>query len=97
MFYVFYEQYLTIVHDTCLSLGVCLAAVFVVSVVLMGIDLLAGVYVLLGVAGVILSMFGMMYFWDISLNAVSLVNLVMVSFLCCDTATYVTADIKCER
>ena len=77
---MYYEQYLTVQSDTITSLSICIAAVFLVSVLFMGIDILAGLYVIMGVAGVILSMFGLMYFWNIWLNAVSLVNLVMVSY-----------------
>ena len=39
VFYVFYEQYLTMVEDTARSLGTSLAAVFVVTFILGGLDL----------------------------------------------------------
>ncbi|KAJ8409784.1 hypothetical protein AAFF_G00218430 [Aldrovandia affinis] len=38
VFYVFYEQYLTIAYDTAFNLGVSLAAIFVVTTVLLGFD-----------------------------------------------------------
>lgn len=79
MFYVFYEQYLTIAHDTALNLGVSLAAIFVVSAVLLGLELCSAVLVSLTIAMILVNMFGVMWLWGISLNAVSLVNLVMVS------------------
>uniref|UniRef100_A0AAY5EZC2 SSD domain-containing protein n=1 Tax=Electrophorus electricus TaxID=8005 RepID=A0AAY5EZC2_ELEEL len=77
VFYVFYEQYLTIAHDTALNLGVSLAAIFVVSTVLLGFELWSAALVSLTIAMILVNMFGVMWLWSISLNAVSLVNLVM--------------------
>ncbi|KAM6948894.1 NPC intracellular cholesterol transporter 1 [Aplochiton taeniatus] len=77
VFYVFYEQYLTIAQDTALNLGVSLAAIFVVSAVLLGFELWSAGLVSLTIAMILVNMFGVMWLWDISLNAVSLVNLVM--------------------
>lgn len=78
VFYVFYEQYLTIAYDTALNLSVSLAAIFVVSTVLLGFELWSAVIVCITIAMILVNMFGVMWLWDISLNAVSLVNLVMV-------------------
>ncbi|XP_022613649.1 Niemann-Pick C1 protein isoform X1 [Seriola dumerili] len=77
VFYVFYEQYLTIAYDTALNLSVSLAAIFVVSTVLLGFELWSAVLVSLTIAMILVNMFGVMWLWGISLNAVSLVNLVM--------------------
>ncbi|KAM9322799.1 NPC intracellular cholesterol transporter 1 [Pholidichthys leucotaenia] len=77
VFYVFYEQYLTIVDDIALNLGVSLAAIFVVTAVLLGFELWSAVLVCITIAMIQVNMFGVMYLWRISFNAVSLVNLVM--------------------
>ncbi|XP_029309885.1 NPC intracellular cholesterol transporter 1 [Cottoperca gobio] len=79
VFYVFYEQYLTIAYDTALNLSVSLASIFVVSTVLLGFELWSAVLVCITIAMILVNMFGVMWLWDISLNAISLVNLVM----CC--------------
>uniref|UniRef100_A0A8C4F488 Niemann-Pick disease, type C1 n=1 Tax=Dicentrarchus labrax TaxID=13489 RepID=A0A8C4F488_DICLA len=79
VFYVFYEQYLTIAYDTALNLSVSLASIFVVTTVLLGFELWSAVIVSLTIAMILVNMFGVMWLWNISLNAVSLVNLVM----CC--------------
>lgn len=78
MFYVFYEQYLSIAYDTALNLSVSLASIFVVTTVLLGFELWAAVLVSITIAMILVNMFGVMWLWGISLNAVSLVNLVMV-------------------
>uniref|UniRef100_A0A8C6PMS6 NPC intracellular cholesterol transporter 1 n=1 Tax=Nothobranchius furzeri TaxID=105023 RepID=A0A8C6PMS6_NOTFU len=77
VFYVFYEQYLTIAHDTALNLGVSLLDIFVVTTVLLGFELWSAVIVTITIAMILVNMFGVMWLWGISLNAVSLVNLVM--------------------
>lgn len=78
VFYVFYEQYLTIAYDTALNLSVSLASIFVVTTVLLGFELWAAVTVSITIGMILVNMFGVMWLWGISLNAVSLVNLVMV-------------------
>ena len=79
IWHVFYEQYLFVGHDTWQNLGICLAAVFIVTFLLLGFDIWSAAIALISIAAIVNSMFGLMYFWGISLNAVSLVNLVMVS------------------
>lgn len=78
VFYVFYEQYLTIAYDTALNLSVSLASIFVVTTVLLGFEMWSAVLVSVTIAMILVNMFGVMWLWSISLNAVSLVNLVMV-------------------
>nr|CAB3264418.1 Niemann-Pick C1 protein [Phallusia mammillata] len=77
VFYVYYEQYLTIVHDTIFNLGVSVAAVFLVVFLLLGCDLISALLVVVTIVMIVLDMFGIMFLWHIPLNAVSLVNLVM--------------------
>ncbi|XP_076437724.1 NPC intracellular cholesterol transporter 1-like [Babylonia areolata] len=77
IFYVFYEQYLTIVHDTVVNLAICLSAILVVTFTLLGCDLHSALLVIVTIGMILGDLLGLMYFWDISLNAVSLVNLIM--------------------
>lgn len=79
VFYVFYEQYLTIIDDTIFNLSVSLGAIFLVTLVLLGCELWSAVIMCVTIAMILVNMFGVMWLWGISLNAVSLVNLVMVS------------------
>ncbi|XP_063588183.1 NPC intracellular cholesterol transporter 1-like [Penaeus indicus] len=85
-FYVYYEQYLTMWADTGVSLGVSVASVFGVML-LLTFDLASSLIVLVTIAMIVVDMMGMMFWWGISLNAVSLVNLVMTAGvsveLCC--------------
>lgn len=79
MFYVFYEQYLTIWQETLSSISLSLAVIFVVTLFLTGLSLFSAGIVVLTVLMIIVDLAGLMYWWNISLNAVSLVNLVMAA------------------
>ncbi|XP_018394267.1 PREDICTED: Niemann-Pick C1 protein-like [Cyphomyrmex costatus] len=79
VFYVFYEQYLTIWQETLSSIGLSLAVIFVVTLFLTGLSVFSTVTVVVTVLMIIINLAGLMYWWNISLNAVSLVNLVMAA------------------
>ncbi|XP_066435716.1 NPC intracellular cholesterol transporter 1 [Eleutherodactylus coqui] len=90
VFYVFYEQYLTIVDDTVFNLSVSLAAIFFVAVILLGFEVWSAVLMCVTIAMILVNMFGVMWLWDISLNAVSLVNLVMCCGISVEFCSHVT-------
>ncbi|XP_076381020.1 NPC intracellular cholesterol transporter 1 homolog 1b isoform X2 [Megalopta genalis] len=77
VFYVYYEQYLTIWKEALSSLGFSLCVIFLVTALLTGFSLFSAIMVVLIVLMIIVNMGGLMYWWQIELNAVSLVNLVM--------------------
>ncbi|KAK6628499.1 hypothetical protein RUM43_002314 [Polyplax serrata] len=77
VFYVFYEQYLTVWEDGINSMLISFLAIFVTSFVLLGLDLCGAFVIVITIAMIIINLGGLMYWWDIGLNAVSLVNLVM--------------------
>ena len=87
VFYVFYEQYLTIVKMTIQNIGICMAAIFVVTFILLGFDFMTALIVCITIIMIVIDIMGMMYLWDINLNALSLVNLVMVSTSGISTST----------
>lgn len=76
---VFYEQYLTMWPDTIKSLGISILAIFIVTYLFLGLDFYSALIVAVTILMIIVDLMGMMYWWDISLNAISLVNLVVVS------------------
>lgn len=77
VFYVFYEQYLTMWPDTLQSMGISVLAIYIVTYFLMGFDVHSSLVVVITITMIVINLGGLMFFWDISLNAVSLVNLVM--------------------
>lgn len=78
IFYVFYEQYLDIVVNAVLNITYCLAAIFVITFLLLGFDLHSAVIVVVTILMVLVNIMGVMHLWNIELNALSLVNLIMV-------------------
>uniref|UniRef100_A0A8C0ISS8 NPC1 like intracellular cholesterol transporter 1 n=1 Tax=Chelonoidis abingdonii TaxID=106734 RepID=A0A8C0ISS8_CHEAB len=74
--YVFYEQYLTIVNEGLFNLALCLVPTFAVCCVLLGMDLRSGLINLLTILMILVDTVGAMTLWDISYNAISLINLV---------------------
>ncbi|EDW75199.1 uncharacterized protein Dwil_GK19822 [Drosophila willistoni] len=77
IFFIYYEQYLTIWNDTLYSLGLSLLAIFVVTLLITGLDITSALIVLFMCICILINMFGMMWAWSITLNAISLVNLVV--------------------
>ncbi|KAG8516795.1 NPC intracellular cholesterol transporter 1, partial [Galemys pyrenaicus] len=90
VFYVFYEQYLTIIDDTIFNLSVSLGAIFLVTTVLLGLELWSAVITCVTIAMILVNMFGVMWLWGISLNAVSLVNLVMSCGISVEFCSHIT-------
>ncbi|XP_029446991.1 NPC intracellular cholesterol transporter 1 [Rhinatrema bivittatum] len=90
IFYVFYEQYLNIVDDTIFNLCLSLGAIFLVTNVLLGFDLWSAVIMCITISMILINMFGLMWLWGISLNAVSLVNLVMTCGISVEFCSHVT-------
>ena len=80
IFYVYYEQYLTMWRDVLVSLSISIGAIFVVTFILLGLDIHSSIVVLITIIMILVDLFGLMYLWNITLNAVSLVNLVMVTY-----------------
>merc|ERR1719154_996412 len=77
IFYVYYEQYLTMWENTMRSLGICLVAVFIVMEVLTGLRVWLSLLTMLTIFMILVNMIGMMSWWGIQLNAITLVNLIM--------------------
>ncbi|CAL1281505.1 unnamed protein product [Larinioides sclopetarius] len=88
--HVFYEQYLTMWPDTLRSLGLSTSAVFVATFLLLGLDLHSAVIVTISVMAIVINIMGLMYWWDISLNAVSLVNLVVAVGISVEFCSHLT-------
>ncbi|XP_004853210.1 Niemann-Pick C1 protein isoform X2 [Heterocephalus glaber] len=99
VFYVFYEQYLTIVSDTIFNLSVSLGSIFLVTTVVLGCELWSAIVMCVTIAMILVDMFGVMWLWGISLNAVSLVNLVMSCGISVEFCSHITRafSVSCRR
>ncbi|GBN80501.1 NPC intracellular cholesterol transporter 1 [Araneus ventricosus] len=88
--HVFYEQYLTMWPDTVRSLTLSVFAVFVATFLLLGLDLHSAAIVTTTVIAIVVNIMGLMYWWNISLNAVSLVNLVVAVGISVEFCSHLT-------
>eukprot|EP00118_Oscarella_pearsei_P017402 m.172024 g.172024 ORF g.172024 m.172024 type:complete len:1424 (+) comp39077_c0_seq10:145-4416(+) len=79
VFYVFYEQYLTVAKESAVNLAICGGSIFCVTFILLGFSVMSAFTVTLTVAMIVVDLTGMMWAWDISFNAISVVNLVMAT------------------
>jgi Niemann-Pick C1 protein len=76
VFYIFFDQYSTIVRLTATLLGSALAMILVISSILLG-SVRTGAVVTVTVIMIVTDIIGTMAVFNVSLNAVSLVNLVI--------------------
>ena len=76
VFYIFFDQYSTIVRLTATLLGSALAFILVISSILLG-SVRTGAVVTITVIMIVTDIIGTMAVFNVSLNAVSLVNLVI--------------------
>ncbi|EGG22062.1 Niemann-Pick C type protein [Cavenderia fasciculata] len=76
VFYVYFEQYLTIQKIAVMDIGLALAGVFIVCLLLLTNPMIS-LLVVICVGMVSIDLLGVMYLWNVSLNAVSVVNVVM--------------------
>jgi Niemann-Pick C1 protein len=76
VFYIFFDQYASIVRLTATLLGSALALILVISSILLG-SLRTGAVVTTTVIMIVVDIIGTMAVFNVSLNAVSLVNLVI--------------------
>ena len=65
-------------HNVLVSLAISIGSIFIVTFILLGLDIHSSIVILITIIMIVIDMLGLMYLWNISLNAVSLVNLVMV-------------------
>lgn len=77
VFYIFYDQYLDIGYNSAVNLAICAFSIFIVTLVLLGFDIWTALIVMGTVSMTTTSLFGLMRFWKIELNALSLVNVVI--------------------
>lgn len=90
IFYVFYEQYLTVLQDAIKNISISVAAIFVVTLLLMALDFHSAIIIVLTIVMIVLNLMGLMHWWNISLNAVSLVNLVMAVGISVEFCSHIT-------
>uniref|UniRef100_A0A8D1K357 SSD domain-containing protein n=1 Tax=Sus scrofa TaxID=9823 RepID=A0A8D1K357_PIG len=87
---VFYEQYLTVVPEGLFMLGICLVPTFVVCCLLLGMDVRSGLINLFSIVMILVDTVGFMTLWNITYNAVSLINLVTAVGISVEFVSHIT-------
>ncbi|XP_054748920.2 NPC1-like intracellular cholesterol transporter 1 [Lytechinus pictus] len=90
IFYVYYEQYLTLVDEAIVQLLIALVPIFVVSLLMLGFSISAPVIIIISIAMIVVDTMGVMYLWNIEFNAVSLVNLMMAVGISVEFVSHIT-------
>merc|ERR1719186_1566343 len=90
IFYVFYEQYLEMRTQVLVQVAISLAAIFVVTFILLGLDIVSSLIIILVILLILLNLGSLMYWWSISLNAISLANLVMTVGISVEFCSHMT-------
>ncbi|CCH41765.1 Niemann-Pick type C-related protein 1 [Wickerhamomyces ciferrii] len=88
-FYIFFVQYSSIIKLTFTLISIALAIIFVNSSILLG-SIRSSLALLLTVSMILINIGGVMSLWGISLNAVSLVNLVICIGLGVEFCVHIT-------
>ena len=76
IFYIYFEQYLNIIDIMAILLIMAALAVFIVTWLIIG-SVVAALWVIAMIVLIVVDLAGVMAVWGISLNAISLVNMVM--------------------
>uniref|UniRef100_A0A8C6RZ73 NPC1 like intracellular cholesterol transporter 1 n=1 Tax=Nannospalax galili TaxID=1026970 RepID=A0A8C6RZ73_NANGA len=87
---VFYEQYLTVLPEGIFTLALCFVPTFVVCYLLLGLDIRSGLLNLLSIIMILVDTIGLMAVWNISYNAVSLINLVTAVGMSVEFVSHIT-------
>ena len=96
VFYVFFEQYLDIAQQTVLGVGISMGVVFLMSFIILG-DALTSFLVTTTTLMIVVDLAGCMYLWGISLNAISLVNLLMAAGISVEFCAHVGRAFSVNR
>ena len=86
--FIFYEQYAAIVSETIHFLAIAAVIILVVTAHFL-VDLTVSAAVFIGFVSLIFELFGIMYIWDVSLNSISMINLVMAIGFAVDYSAHI--------
>ncbi|XP_067049553.1 patched domain-containing protein 3-like [Acropora muricata] len=86
--FIFFEQYAIIARDTIRNLLIAALAVLVITSPFL-VDCTVAILVLFNFAAMVCELFGLMVIWNVSLNSISMINLVMAIGFAVDYSAHV--------
>lgn len=87
--FIFIDQYTVIVSGTLQNMGIAVASMLVVAVILLP-SLISAVWVTLSVVSICAGVIGFMVLWDVSLDSISMINLLMCIGFSVDFAAHIS-------
>jgi multidrug efflux pump subunit AcrB len=89
----FYEQYAIFAQETALSIGLACMMVFIILVILLA-DFITSAKVLIMVGMIDVNIMGMFYFWGVTLNAITIIVIVVSIGLAVDYNAHIAHAFK---
>lgn len=86
--FIFFEQYAIIAQETTRNLLIATLAVLIVTSVFL-VDCFVTILVVANFVALVLELFGLMYIWDVTLNGVSMITLVMAIGFAVDYSAHI--------
>ncbi|XP_053571661.1 patched domain-containing protein 3-like [Bombina bombina] len=74
--FIYFDQYAVIIQTTIANVLIAAAAMFIISILLIP-NLLCALWVTFSIASIIVGVTGFMAFWDVNLDSISMINLVI--------------------
>ncbi|XP_066280920.1 patched domain-containing protein 3-like [Branchiostoma lanceolatum] len=95
--FIFYDQYIAILPNTLQNLGIATATMFVVALVLVPHPV-CSIWVTLSIVSICTGVVGYMTFWDVNLDAISMINIIMCIGFSVDFSAHITyAFVSCKE
>ncbi|XP_078593908.1 patched domain-containing protein 3-like [Branchiostoma floridae x Branchiostoma japonicum] len=95
--FIFYDQYIAILPNTLQNLGIATATMFVVALVLVPHPV-CSIWVTLSIASICTGVVGYMTLWDVNLDAISMINIIMCIGFSVDFSAHITyAFVSCKE
>lgn len=87
--FIFYDQYVTVVPGTLQSIGIALGAVLVVAILIIPHPWCA-IVLFLSVMSIVTGVIGIMYFWGVYLDTISMITLIMSVAFSVEFSSHIT-------
>ncbi|XP_071131036.1 patched domain-containing protein 3-like [Mytilus edulis] len=86
--FIYMEGFVAIYSQTLQTIGICVAAVFVVTSVFLPLPVMI-LFITITVILIMVSILGFMHFWGLTLSSVTMIHIIMCIGFCVDFATHI--------
>ncbi|CAC5403267.1 unnamed protein product [Mytilus coruscus] len=86
--FIYMEGFVAIYSQTLQTIGICVAAVFIVTSVFLPLPVMI-LFITITVILIMVSILGFMHFWGLTLSSVTMIHIIMCIGFCVDFATHI--------